>query len=159
VIRMIRTEDWQLLRDVRLRALAGDPDAFLDTHARSSALPAEHWQERATPSDAQASFAIERDGRFEGLVACFVADDPETVFLVAMWVAPELRGTGVARGLVEQVVEWARDRGASRVTLSVEEWNDRAAALYERCGFVATTAPPPFPYEPNPGNRFYVYEL
>jgi ribosomal protein S18 acetylase RimI-like enzyme len=159
MIRQIRTEDWQRLRDVRLRALASDPEAFLATHAEASLLKDEVWMSRATPDDDGSSFVIERDGGFDGLVSCFVSDDPGTVFLVAMWVAPELRGTGVASGLVERVVDWAREHRAERVCLSVEHDNDRAARLYEKCGFAETTKPPPLPYEPNPGNRFYVFEL
>jgi ribosomal protein S18 acetylase RimI-like enzyme len=159
MIRQIRREDWPRLRDVRLRALASDPEAFLATHAEASVLADEVWISRATPNGEGSSFAIERDGRFDGLVSCFVADDPATVFLVAMWVAPELRGTGVASGLVERVVDWAREHRAERVCLSVEPENERAARLYEKCGFGETTNPPPFPYEPNPGNRFYVFEL
>ena len=42
---------------------------------------------------------------------------------------------------------------------SVEAGNDHAARLYEKCGFVETNDPPPFPYEPRPDNRFYVLEL
>jgi ribosomal protein S18 acetylase RimI-like enzyme len=93
------------------------------------------------------------------MVSCFVADDPANVFLVAMWVAGEQRGTGVARDLVERVVNWAREHGAARISLSVEPGNDRAARLYEKCGFAKTDEPPPFPYEPRPDNRFYVLEL
>jgi ribosomal protein S18 acetylase RimI-like enzyme len=159
MIRQIQREDWQRLRDVRLRALAQDPDAFLETHAEAATFPDERWKERATPDAEGSSFVVERDGRFDGLVSCFVADDPATVFLVAMWVAPELRGTGVAPGLVERVVEWAREHRAERVCLSVEPDNERAARLYEKCGFGETSDPPPFPYKPNPGNRFYVFEL
>jgi GNAT superfamily N-acetyltransferase len=159
VIRQVQTGDWQKLRDVRLRALAGDPYAFLETHANASTFPDERWQERATPGDKGSSFVFEGGGRFEAMVSCFVADDPATVFLVGMWVAPELRGTEVAAGLVERVVEWARNHAAKRVCLSVENDNLRAARLYEKCGFVETDDPPPLPYEPNEGNRFYVFEL
>src|SRR5215208_1943363 len=159
MIRQVQTDDWERLRDVRMRALAHDPDAFLETHAKASGFPDELWKERATPDDEGASFVVERDGRFDGLVSCFVANDPETVFLVAMWVAPDLRGTGAARDLVRHVVEWAREHRAARVCLSVEPGNDRAARLYEKCGFVETSDPPPFPYEPRADNRFYVFEL
>jgi len=159
MIRQVLRDDWERLRDVRLRALAEDPEAFLETHAEASAFPDELWKARATPAADRSSFVVERDGRFDGLVSCFVADDPATVFLVAMWVAPELRGTGNARALVERVVDWAGRHGAARVCLSVEPENDRAARLYEKCGFVETRDPPPFPYEPNTHNRFYVYEL
>jgi RimJ/RimL family protein N-acetyltransferase len=159
VITQIREQDWERLRDVRLRALAQDPHAFLETHAQASTFPDERWRRRATPSATQASFAFERDGRFDGLVSCFFADDPALAFLVAMWVAPELRGTGAAQELVKAVLEWARAGGARRVCLSVEGDNPRAARLYEKCGFSETDDPPTFPYEPNPGSRFYVYEL
>jgi GNAT superfamily N-acetyltransferase len=159
VITQISERDWQRLRDVRLRALAQDPAAFMDTHAAASSFPDSRWRERATPTERQASFGYERDGRFDGLASCFVADDPATVFLVAMWVAPELRGAGAARRLVESVLDWGREHEAERVCLSVEGDNPRATRLYERCGFVQTSNPPPFPYEANPGSRFYVYEL
>jgi ribosomal protein S18 acetylase RimI-like enzyme len=159
MIRQIQKEDWWRLRDVRLRALASDPDAFLATTAEASVIPDEVWMSRATPDDEGSSFVVERGGRFDGLVSCFVADDPATVFLVAMWVAPDMRGTGVASALVEGVVDWAREHRAERVCLSVEPENERAARLYEKCGFGETTNPPAFPYEPNPGNRFYVFEL
>jgi GNAT superfamily N-acetyltransferase len=159
VIRQLRREDWKQLREVRLRALASDPSAFLETHAEASAFPDDLWQERATPSDDRVSFALESDGRFDGLVAAFSADDPGTAFLVGMWVAPTLRGTGAARGLVESVIGWARERGFGLVCLSVEPKNERAARLYERCGFTETSDPPPFPYRPNERDRFFVYEL
>jgi ribosomal protein S18 acetylase RimI-like enzyme len=76
-----------------------------------------------------------------------------------MWVAPELRGTGVARELVERVVEWSRAHGRARVVLSVEAGNAAAARLYEKCGFLELDEMPKLPYEPRHGNRFYVYAL
>ncbi len=159
MIREVRPDDWKRLRDVRLRALAGDPYAFLETHVNASTFPDERWQERATPDAEGSSFVFERDGRLDAMVSCFVADDPATVFLVGMWVAPELRGSGVAAGLVERIVEWARNHAAKCVCLSVEPDNFRAARLYEKCGFVETDDPPPFPYQANEGNRFYIFEL
>jgi GNAT superfamily N-acetyltransferase len=159
VIRRIDENHWERLRDVRLRALSTDPAAFIETYENAASDPDDRWRERATPTQRQASFAYERAGRFDGLVSCFVADDPAATFLVAMWVAPELRGTGAARELVETVLRWAREVGAARVCLSVEGDNPRAARLYEKCGFAETSDPPPFPYEANAGSRFYVYDL
>jgi GNAT superfamily N-acetyltransferase len=156
VIRQVAAEDWERLREVRLRALADAPEAFLETVEQASTFSEDHWRSRATPSDTQASF-VSDDGT--AMVTCFVADDPATAFLVGMWVAPERRGTGVAGELVGRVVDWARAHSCERVCLSVEPGNDRAARLYEKCGFVETTEPPPLPYEPNPGNRFFVLGL
>ena len=84
---------------------------------------------------------------------------PTTVFLVAMWVAPELRGTGNARALVERVLDWAREHGASRVCLSVEPGNDRAARLYEKCGFVETAIRRRFPTSRTRTTASTCYEL
>lgn len=159
MITQIGENDWRRLRDVRLRALAADPAAFLETYENAAGRPDDRWRESARPTERRASFGYEGEGRFDGLVSCFVADDPATVFLVAMWVAPELRGTGAARELVEAVLRWAREARAARVCLSVEGDNPRAARLYEKCDFVEVSDPPPFPYEPTPGSRFYVYEL
>ena len=158
MIRRVEAEDWELLRDVRLRALTEDPDAFLATHAQESRFSDEQWQGRAAQSNG-GSFVVEGERGAEGLVTGFVDADPGTVFLVGMWVAPTLRGSGVARELVAHVVEWARARDANRVCLSVEAHNLRAARLYEHCGFKETKNPPNLPYKPNEGNRFFVLGL
>ena len=70
MIRQVLRDDWERLRDVRLRALAHDPEAFLETHAEASQFPDERWQERATPADDSSSFVAERDDLFPA--------DPET---------------------------------------------------------------------------------
>src|SRR5258708_5626831 len=119
MIRQVDIDDWVRLRDVRLRALADSPEAFLEPLAIAESFPESHWQDRATPRPEQAAFVLERDGSFEGMVGCFVADDPENVFLVSMWVAPEQRGTGVAELLVIRIVGRARARDAVRGLLSV----------------------------------------
>lgn len=158
MIRAIDESDWERLRDARLRALGTDPAAFLQTLEQASELPDAHWRERATPSETSATFVEDRDGRFAAIIGVFVADDPATAYLVGMWVAPELRGSGVASQLVERVLDWAREHRRTRVVLSVEQGNDRAARLYEKCGFVEIPQPK-LPYQPNPGNRFYEFEL
>jgi ribosomal protein S18 acetylase RimI-like enzyme len=159
VIRRIDASDWERLRDVRLRALATDPQAFLETLDHARKLPDVHWRERATPTETGATFVEERDGSFVAMVTLFVADDPATAYLVGMWVAPELRGAGIAVQLVEQVLGWAREHRRARVVLSVEPGNDRAARLYEKCGFVEIPQPAQLPYAPNADNRFYAYEV
>ena len=45
------------------------------------------------------------------------------------------RGQGVGRALVQAVVTWALDQGASEVEVSTETGNEGAQAFYRRCGF------------------------
>jgi|SRR5579862_3616287 len=159
MIRQVESDDWERLRDVRLRALASDPAAFLETVEKARSFSAERWRERAHPSERAATFVYEREGAFDGMVSAFVDEDSEAVNLVGMWVAPDLRGSGVARELVERVIEWSRDHERSRVVLTVEGGNARAARLYEKCGFVELRSPPPLPYVPPRGSRFCAYLL
>ena len=153
--RVIRQDDGRrlgaVLREVRLRALARFPEAFLDDAPSARRSSAEsHWRERATPSDTQASLSRATEGA--GMVSCFVADDPgDGLPRGDVGRAASCAGPDGARELVEHVVDWAREHGAARVCLSVELGNDARARLYEKCGFVETSDPPPFPYEPTPG--------
>jgi GNAT superfamily N-acetyltransferase len=159
VIRRAEAADWERLRDVRLRALAADPHAFLESFEHARELPEAHWRDRATPNEIQVTFVEERSGAFTAMVAAFVADDPHTAYLVGMWVAPEVRGTGVAVQLAEQVLDWAREHRRARVVLSVERGNEPAARLYAKCSFVGIPQPAELPYEPNADNHFFAYEL
>lgn len=159
MIRQVRSDDWQCLRDARLRALTSDPEAFLTTLAEAQTFPDERWRERAEQSSSNVTFVYERENVFEGLVGAFIGDDGASVHLVGMWVAPDLRGGGVAGQLVERVVEWSRSLGCSRVVLSVEGENARAARFYEKCGFAELAERPDLPYEPRPGTRFYAFTL
>ena len=53
----------------------------------------------------------------------------------AMWVAPDARGAGVGRALLDAVADWARDRASDRLVLAVTESNEIARSLYASSGF------------------------
>ena len=55
--------------------------------------------------------------------------------LVAIFVDPSARSSGVADHLCAVGVEWARERGYGRVQLYVTASNDRAKRFYQRLGF------------------------
>lgn len=61
--------------------------------------------------------------------------------LVGVFVRAENRGSGLAEQLFEAAMEWAwslEDPVVGRVRLFVHTDNERAAAFYQRFGFVAT---------------------
>ena len=60
---------------------------------------------------------------------------PETGEIPAIYVAPEVVGTGVGRALFEAALDGLREAGFSRATLWVLEANARARRFYERAGW------------------------
>lgn len=137
-MRRAEPEDWAEVRAVRLRALADSPGAFLTTLAEDEALGDDAWRTRVARRDAATFLAGDGAGMATGLRSAHL---PGTVELVGMWTAPEARGTGVGRALVEAVLGWARSEGAARVVLDVAPGNDGAEAFYERLGFERTDDP------------------
>ena len=117
-----------------------------------------NWWERDEPSDAAFEAGVERlfaDPNTDYLLAgdpavgvCQLryrytvwtgADD---CWLEDIYVAPEARGSGVGRALVEAAFERARERGCLRIELDVNEANLAAVALYESLGFENFSDPP-----------------
>ena len=54
---------------------------------------------------------------------------------IGMMVAAAWRGRGVGTALVDAAIDWARERGLHKLTLSVFPHNDAAVALYRKLGF------------------------
>jgi ribosomal protein S18 acetylase RimI-like enzyme len=138
-IRRVIPDDWQALRDVRLRALADAPDAFGTTHEEAVARPHEWWRDWAAQSAAsdQQAMLLAWDGTEPAGIAGVFASDDGAWQVISMWVDPEARGRGVGRALLDAVVTWARGRDPDRpIKLSVTDGNDDARSLYERYGFV-----------------------
>lgn len=63
-------------------------------------------------------------------------DDPAALELHRLYVAPDVKGKGIAQALMEDCLAWARRLGANALYLSVWENNARAQAFYKRYGFV-----------------------
>ncbi len=143
VIARVGPQDWRLLRDVRLRALADSPAAFASDLARESGFEEATWRSRAVSGATFVASTPEVGlGLATGLGAGPVRD------LVSMWVAPACRGTGLAERVVAAVVGWARDDGATALDLDVALDNARAIGFYRRLGFRSTGRRQPFPGRP-----------
>ena len=128
--------DESVLRALRVQALTDSPQAFSSTLERELARTTEDWQRWMSPG---VTFILEVGGEPRGLVAGGLEkSDALVVDLMAMWVHPDLRGTGAADALVSSVKNWASEVGAKQVRLQVVENNDRAKRCYERAGFRVT---------------------
>ena len=134
-VRTITADDWRLLRDISLRALADSPDAFRRTLAEVQALTDDFWRQQAEGS-APILMVLE-DGRGVAMGGAFTPPDSAVAYLWGMWTAPEARGRGYASGLLTDMVNLCRDRDLG-VRLHVTEGNQAARRLYTAHGFMST---------------------
>ena len=135
-VRALTAGEEATLRSLRLRALSDAPDQFTSTYEREAARHHEDWGRWLAPG---ATFVAEDDGGHPvGLVAAVPDDEERAVtHLMAMWVDPAARGTGVGDALVAAVLDWAARHARARTRLHVMAANAPACRLYERNGFVA----------------------
>jgi ribosomal protein S18 acetylase RimI-like enzyme len=138
-VRRLVADDYELVREMRLRSLTLSPTAYGSTFEREAEFSDQLWRERLRPEAYPHFGCFDEGGEAVGLV---VAGRDETGdglgHLFAMWVEPQARATGAADMLVREVVEWARSQGYSTVQLLITEGNDRAEAVYRRNGFELT---------------------
>lgn len=135
-LRRAQLGDEPLLRELRLQALSDAPEAFGSTYERELARTTTDWQGWLSPG---VTFILDAPEAPTGIVAArHDAAEPGLVHLMAMWIHPELRGSGAADDLVGAILVWAESEGAKTVRLDVMQDNARARRLYERHGFRST---------------------
>jgi len=136
-VRQVGTDDWQVVRDLRLQALGCDAYAFGSTLQGEESFSRRDWHEFLR----RFAWFVADDGTQDvGVVAGLIGEDvaPGSCEVISMWVAPPARGSGTGEGLIDAVRKWARDAGASTLVLRVADGNERARRFYERIGFVPT---------------------
>ncbi len=137
-VRTLTADAWEVWRDLRLRALMDAPEAFMSTYGEEAAKPDSFWQDvvAATAAHERGNLWVaDVDGVPVGQAFGRLDPDGASVHAFAMWVSPEARGQGVGRLLLEAILDWGREAGASLADLWVTEGNEAAEELYRRTGF------------------------
>ncbi|MFE9679531.1 GNAT family N-acetyltransferase [Streptomyces sp. NPDC006259] len=152
-VRMLRVEravceDWTALKQLRLRALEADADAFGSTLADERARPEAFWLQRILVSAWFLAWSAEQAVGVAALVTASGTLTEERQ-LDAMWVASAWRGRGVGEALISAAIGHASAHGATSVSLTVADGNERARALYQRMGFRPTGERSPRPRDPH----------
>jgi ribosomal protein S18 acetylase RimI-like enzyme len=127
-------------RAFMLRAYAEAPDAFTSTPEERAREPESWWAKRvADATGSSVAFGCFDGAELIGTVAVEFSSKPKTrhkAHLIGMFVAPEARGRGAARMLVDAALAHCRVRGGiTSITLTVTDGNEPAIALYRNAGF------------------------
>jgi GNAT superfamily N-acetyltransferase len=158
-IRPIRASEWREVRALRLAGLRDEaaPLAFVESYDEGAAMPDSLWIDRAAGSSVDAGpaaaarqfVAVADDGGWVGTVVVIVESAGEKDFegrtvesagghVVGVFIEPRHRASGLVERLFEAAIDWARERGLTRVRLYVHTENRRAEDAYRKCGFEPT---------------------
>ena len=108
---------------------------FYKTHI-AEATTDTTWSRFLDPAEPMYCAVAEVDGKLIGMVhyifhrSCWTEGD--YVYLQDLFAAPELRGKGVGRALIEHVYAVAKAQGGSRVWWLTHETNSDAMHLYDK---------------------------
>jgi RimJ/RimL family protein N-acetyltransferase len=143
VIRPLDAADAAAFQALRLRGLRESPEAFGSTYEEEAGIPLDEIAARLArgAEGEDVVFGALDDGVLVG-VAGLRRDRHRKArhraHVWGMYVAPEARGRGLGRALLESLIAHARTLpGVERLTLSVVPDNQAARSLYLHLGFVS----------------------
>jgi ribosomal protein S18 acetylase RimI-like enzyme len=134
-IRRLLAADAEGYRSIRLAALADAPEAFGSDVATESASPVDAFANTLRSGYVAGAFAGERLVAIAGFRALEREKTRHRGDIWGVYVAPDARGTGIGRRLMEHVLDYARTQ-VLQVHLAVTASNAAAVALYEHLGFI-----------------------
>jgi GNAT superfamily N-acetyltransferase len=116
------------------RRLWADYCAFYETEV-PEAVTAATWARMLTPGSPLFGRIAEWQGDVAGFTISVLHEGSWTLqpicYLEDLFVAPEARGHGIGRALIEDVISLARDKGWSRVYWHTRRSNEAARRLYD----------------------------
>lgn len=124
---------WQEYRDIRLMALAFDPNAFCSTYEEEKKFSKSDWQLRQ--KNMWFALVDEKIVGLIGLIKRPYRASQHIGDLVSLWVKPEYRGQGIAQRLVACVQEQASLMHMRKISLQATVEQIDAINLYEKMGF------------------------
>ncbi|MEM9629830.1 MAG: GNAT family N-acetyltransferase [Pseudomonadota bacterium] len=133
-IRRIHADEVEAFRQVRLEALQAEPAFYASSYEDWVDLSLEEWQHRLKDP----VFVAFQNGEPVGITG--LRQQPASKMahratLVMVYVRKTLRGSGLARNLLEVAADCARDLGILQLELAVSAENPAAIRFYKRQGF------------------------
>lgn len=83
-------------------------------------------------------YQIDHQGQAVGYLALVPDAQSQKVQLSKFYITETMRGQGVGKAALQEVMEIAREQGYKTLWLTVNKYNASAIAAYERMGFVTT---------------------
>lgn len=139
IVRVLQESDAKSYKEVRLSGLRNDPDAFGSTYEREKEFSLETVISRISPNQDRFVLGAFVEGELVGIVA-FVREVGMKIThkgnIYGMYVVPEMRGAGVGRELLLELIKKAKGmEDLEQINLTVISGNSIAKKLYTSLGF------------------------
>lgn len=135
----LQPENWKHYRDLRLRALQEDPQAFSSTYEENSKRSDAFWQERIKNTfikDTQWLVFAKLNDNLVGMVGAFVEKEPDNAHVISVYVIPEERDRGIAKLLMKELLNKIKTNDIiKKITVDVNSEQKAALNLYKNFGF------------------------
>lgn len=141
-IEIAQPSDWEAYKEIRLEALKNSPEAFgslperFEKESKKSKLA---WQD---PLLDQMKFMVlvKKGENPQGIALATKKRNKkgnEWWIISEVYLTPKLRGTGIARKILEKIINEIKNRGGKKVTLNVNKAETQRSAfeLYKKLGF------------------------
>jgi ribosomal protein S18 acetylase RimI-like enzyme len=135
LIRRLSASDADAFRELRLEGLQLNPTGFCSDYQDEANQPLDNFRARLVNNAMFGAFS--NDGALVGMVGLIVLSGAKVKHkgvLIGMYAQPRVRGTGLAKALLERVLAHARTL-VEEVTLKVAADNSPAIRLYQAAGF------------------------
>lgn len=135
-IRLCNSEDVPVLRSIA-NVSHRDSRFYHDFHFPPSACDAlyETWIEKSCHGYATAVLVAELESRPAGYVSCHLLQENRGQ-IGLFGIAPEARGQGLGKKLLEGSLQWFAENGVKNVMVVTQGRNRAAQRLYQRGGFL-----------------------
>lgn len=133
--RYLSPADAAEFRALRLHSFAEEPDAFFFTREEMEPKPLVFWERLLSEGWHIGAFI---DGTLAGCASLWQEKGVKIRhrgYLGAVYVGRQLRGKGVARAMIQALLDKGKENGLELVRLSTKENNPVSVGLYKSLGF------------------------
>jgi len=133
-------EDWQSYRNLRLRALKEDAQAFGASYQKNFDYPEEEWKRRLQNAldgnDRWLLFAKENN-KLVGMIGAFLEEDnPNVAHLTGVFVPKEERGRGISNLLLIEILKGiSKNPQVTAVRSSISLTQKVSVMVHKKFGF------------------------
>ena len=150
-VSLLTPNEWERLKQIRIRALTANPEAFGAKLTEVISQPKEDWLKLYEKED---YLVASKAGIDVGMLYIEVlkGDHGATCWIGGCWSDPNFRGVGLMRAMFEFIDKQATSRDWLVQGLGVWTDNNLAISAYEKLGFVEMGGPQPSTRQPG---KFY----